>query len=255
MRRQKQYVIFLDIDGTLYTSANGIPQENIEVIRQVREQGHLVLINTGRSYGYIPDVILESVPLDGFVSALGSDVRFRGEKLYTAALSQEQLRKVVQFYMEEGKRCTLEGEDDVFVINPRKQDGKIPITSLDDFDKLYPESRINIFTSLGRVTDRERELFGDDFYFVEHPGYYEGALKGNSKSRGMEIVLNHLGMTARDCIAMGDSMNDYDMLKYAGFGIAMEDSPEKLKEISDAVTKTADEGGVAAALREFVLDK
>jgi hydroxymethylpyrimidine pyrophosphatase-like HAD family hydrolase len=62
-------------------------------------------------------------------------------------------------------------------------------------------------------------------------------------------------MTAQDCIAMGDSMNDYDMLKYAGISIAMEDSPEKLIAISDAVAKTADEGGVADALREFVLDK
>ena len=203
----------------------------------------------------IPDVILESVPVDGFVCALGSDVRFRGKQLYSAALSQEQLRKVVQFYLEEKKYCILEGEDDVFVINPRKQSSKIPITSPDDFEKLYPGSLINIFTIPGRITDRERELFGDDFFFVEHPDFFEGALKGNSKSRGMEVILNHLGMTAQDCIAMGDSMNDYDMLKYAGISIAMEDSPEKLIAISDAVAKTADEGGVADALREFVLDK
>jgi Cof subfamily protein (haloacid dehalogenase superfamily) len=251
--RQKQLVIFLDIDGTLYTTTNGTPKENIEAIRQVREQGHMVLLNTGRSYGNIPDEIMEGIPLDGFVSALGSDVRFQGEKLFTQALSQEQLRRIIEFHLEDGRYCVLEGEDDVFAINPRKKDRKKLVTSPDDFDELYSGSRISILAVHGEVSERERELFGDEFYFVEHPGYYECALKGCNKATGMEVVLDHLGKTAQDTIAMGDSMNDLDMLEYAGFSIAMENAVEEVKKACDAVTRTVNEGGVALALREHVL--
>ena len=60
--RSKRYAIFIDIDGTLYTSANGTPKVNIEAIKRVREKGHLVFINTGRSYGYIPEEIIRMCP-------------------------------------------------------------------------------------------------------------------------------------------------------------------------------------------------
>jgi hydroxymethylpyrimidine pyrophosphatase-like HAD family hydrolase len=60
-------------------------------------------------------------------------------------------------------------------------------------------------------------------------------------------------MTMEDSIAIGDSLNDLDMLELAGFSIAMEDSPDEVIKVSDAVTKTADKGGVAAALYKYVL--
>lgn len=252
--RSKRYAIFIDIDGTLYTSANGTPKVNIEAIKRVREKGHLVFINTGRSYGYIPEEIIKNVPVDGYVTALGCDVRFRGKQLYSAIMSKKQLRRVAEYYLTENKFCAFEGEDQVYLINPlRNRKNRPVITSPDDFDRLYPDSRINVFTSYGKVNDRLMELFGNEFYFVEHPEYFEAALKGHSKSSGMEIILEHLGMTMEDSIAIGDSLNDLDMLELAGFSIAMEDSPDEVIKVSDAVTKTADKGGVAAALYKYVL--
>ena len=97
-----------------------------------------------------------------------------------------------------------------------------------------------------------KELLGMNSILWKHPEYYEAALKGN-KSSGMERILKHLGMTMEDSIAIGDSLNDLDMLELAGFSIAMEDSPDEVIKVSDAVTKTADKGGVAAALYKYVL--
>jgi Cof subfamily protein (haloacid dehalogenase superfamily) len=253
MLKQKRYAIFIDIDGTLYTSANGTPKENIEAIRKARQEGHMVFINTGRSYGNIPEEILEAITLDGYISALGCDIRFQGKQLYSVALSKKQLRSVAEYYLKEDKFCLLEGEEDVFVINPLKnRKNRIEITSSDDFEKLYPESRVNIFACRGSMSDEEKELFKDEFNFVEHPAYYEFVLKGNNKARGMDIILNHIGLSLKDSIAIGDSMNDFDMLEHAGFSIAMEDSPEEVIEICDAVTKSADDAGVAAALRKYI---
>lgn len=253
MSREKPYVIFLDIDGTLYTTAVGVPRENIDVIHQVRQEGHMVLVNTGRSYANIPAGLMESVPLDGFVSALGSDVRFRGEQLFSCSFSQDQLLMITEYFLSENKFCILEGEETVFVINPAKDDDKLPITSPDDFEKLYPNTKVNILAARGEVTSRQKKLFGDDFFFYQHGHYYECALKGNSKSRGMEMVMNHLCLNRENSIAIGDSLNDVDMLKYAGFGIAMEDGHEKALKVSDAITSTVEQAGVAAALRKYIL--
>jgi Cof subfamily protein (haloacid dehalogenase superfamily) len=248
----KQFAIFIDIDGTLY-SDSGIPQENIDVIREVREANHYVFVNTGRSYAHIPDVVFDTVPLDGAVSALGAYARFRDSVLHNSHLSHDQLRMVSEHFLSEGRTCFMEGDEKVFVIHPRHDSSMIPINSSDDFDRLYPDSNVHIFLTRGKMTDRERELFQDEFLCIEHETYYECALKGNSKSRGMEIIVDHLGLPIENCIAIGDSLNDMDMMKHAGFSIAMDNALDEVKKASDFVTKSVDEAGVAFALRKYVL--
>ena len=54
-------------------------------------------------------------------------------------------------------------------------------------------------------------------------------------------------------IAMGDSKNDIDMMKFAGISIAMGNSPDRIKELCDDVTAPALEAGVAVALEKYVI--
>ena len=49
----EKYAVFLDIDGTLYSS--GIPEENRIAIKKARENGHMIFINSGRAMGNIGD--------------------------------------------------------------------------------------------------------------------------------------------------------------------------------------------------------
>lgn len=49
-------------------------------------------------------------------------------------------------------------------------------------------------------------------------------------------------------MAIGDSYNDMEMLRYAGVGVAMANSPEFVKSAADIVVPSNDEDGVAAAL-------
>ena len=70
MGRRK--ILFFDIDGTLWTMDGHIPESTREAIRRVRENGHLVFINSGRTRGYIRDPKLFSLGLDGIVSGCGT---------------------------------------------------------------------------------------------------------------------------------------------------------------------------------------
>ena len=71
----------------------------------------------------------------------------------------------------------------------------------------------------------------------------------------MDIVLNHLGIKKENTIAMGDSVNDIDMLKNAGTAVAVGNASDKIKEIADFVSTPSREGGVAYALQELLLKK
>ena len=73
--------------------------------------------------------------------------------------------------------------------------------------------------------------------------------KNISKVVGMEKVLSHYQLTMNDVIAFGDSMNDYEILKAAGYAVAMGNAADGLKEIADYITDDVDKDGISNALR------
>ena len=60
-----------------------------------------------------------------------------------------------------------------------------------------------------------------------------------------------LNIPVESIMACGDGNNDFEMVKMAGVGVAMENGEESLKKVADFVTKTNDEEGVAYAIEYF----
>ena len=60
----------------------------------------------------------------------------------------------------------------------------------------------------------------------------------------MEAVCRHLGVSVKDTIAFGDSMNDLEMLEAAAFGVCMENGSQALKETADWVCPGVSEDGL-----------
>ena len=64
-------LLFFDIDGTLLAGGipGYIPDSTIEALKQAQANGHYIFINSGRTYGFMPEAIKE-FPFDGFVAAV-----------------------------------------------------------------------------------------------------------------------------------------------------------------------------------------
>ncbi len=56
-----------------------------------------------------------------------------------------------------------------------------------------------------------------------------------------------------DAMALGDSMNDYEMVKAAGMGVAMGNAHDKLKAVADYVTFDVDDAGLFHAMKYYKL--
>ena len=64
---------------------------------------------------------------------------------------------------------------------------------------------------------------------------------------------NKIDINKENVVAIGDGDNDIDMIKYAGCGIAMSNSPEIVKENADIVTKRSNnEDGVHYVINELL---
>ncbi|CAN1786925.1 Endoribonuclease YBEY, chloroplastic [Linum perenne] len=74
---------------------------------------------------------------------------------------------------------------------------------------------------------------------------------GTSKGSGVQILLDHLGATAEEIMALGDGENDIEMLKLASLGIALRNGSEKTKAVADIIGISNDEDGVADAIYRY----
>jgi hypothetical protein len=61
------------------------------------------------------------------------------------------------------------------------------------------------------------------------------------------------GIGRSEMVAVGDGYNDISMLKYAGLGIAMENSPDDVKAVCSEVTLSNNNDGVAAVIERYIL--
>ena len=73
-----------------------------------------------------------------------------------------------------------------------------------------------------------------------------------SKATALEAVRAQLGVQSRDTIAVGDGLNDLEMLTWAHRGVAMGHAPAKVRAAANAVTGTLEEDGAATVLRSLL---
>ncbi|GMO49924.1 MAG: HAD family hydrolase [Termitinemataceae bacterium] len=259
--------VFLDIDGTLIRAPKGPFPDDVDAIKEAREDGHKFFINTGRSFANVPQHIRSLDYFDGIICGAGSHVIIGGKTIYHKWIESEVLFEVCDFYAKRKNWCFLEGETNLFTIN--KMDfslmlvDPILVKSKDDFKTKYKDELITKLSIAGSrdgqgskrgvLSDEELEFLSRDFNVNVFDEYSEALIKGESKSKGIKIASDHFGLEQKDTVAMGDSMNDFDMVKYAGIGVAMGNACQQLKEIADFVTLNCGEGGVAHAIKKFVL--
>ena len=256
--------IFLDIDGTLIKSSLTPFDDDMEEMREAARRGHFLCLNTGRAVGNIPRPLIDLQPIQGISAGGGAHIliansakegKDRFETIYRQWIFEEALAKIFAYHEKHTKYCVLEGERDCYIINstfqPEMVKSRIPVKSLDDFRSKSRGDLITKVTFDGLAPEDECLLL-EPYMKIGHFAHYsEGIINGENKAKGMELVVKHLGLRREDSIAIGDGLNDMDMFRYAGLGIAMGNACAELKAVAGAVTGECGKGGVAEALRKF----
>lgn len=103
--------------------------------------------------------------------------------------------------------------------------------------------------------DQDLEVFRNVLTHCEpmrwYPLFADIIARGNSKSKGIDHVLEYYGIDLKDTMAFGDGGNDIPMLGHAGIGVAMGNASDEVKAAADYVTTSVDEDGIMNALKHF----
>lgn len=255
---KEKCAVFIDIDGTLISGSHIITERNLKAISNARKKGHLVFINTGRSFGNIPDDIYEQFQPDGIVCASGAMVFMNGETIYKTRMSESLVRRVMEYIFENRQLWAIfEGLHGVYSVpnEIRKCRGKqILVESPLDSKKICEQDEIQVIAIGAEAPEDFKEMFRDEITVLQFETYADCIVKGYNKAIGMEKVLELTGIKRENTIAIGDSDNDYDMIKYAGIGVAMGNSQRHILKAADYITTTAEDSGVAVVIEELLLD-
>jgi len=109
-----------------------------------------------------------------------------------------------------------------------------------------PESSAEDFVALAE----ELGLHGTD-YVVGWTAWLDLSPVGVSKASGLAYVVDELGLTGDDVLAIGDGRNDIEMLQWAGRGVAMGQAIQEVIDAADDATASVYEDGAAVELERY----
>jgi Cof subfamily protein (haloacid dehalogenase superfamily) len=107
------------------------------------------------------------------------------------------------------------------------------------------------------LEDLFRSYIGDDVtLFTSKPYFLEILPPRVDKGSALAKVAEIIGVKREEVMAVGDSMNDDAMIRWAGYGVVMANGDDRLKEAACLVTgKTNDEDGIADLIERYLLGK
>jgi hydroxymethylpyrimidine pyrophosphatase-like HAD family hydrolase len=252
------HAIFLDIDGTLVPAGNHgvVPDRNVRALLAAQAQGHFVFLNTGRCRAHVRPSVSQCIPFDGILSGIGAHVTVRDRVIRNEVLPGDKVREVYRFLVERGTPVLFGNADHAWVINRRDLWPTPLAVSVDPSDPpkdfcLDGIQKIDLpdpaLPPAGTL-----ELLGEFADYYHHGDSVEAFPRGCTKANALELAAAHLGIPTSRCIAMGDSLNDLDMLNAAGHRVAMGNATDALKRAATLVTATSSECGVAEALKALL---
>jgi Cof subfamily protein (haloacid dehalogenase superfamily) len=100
---------------------------------------------------------------------------------------------------------------------------------------------------------RMKSRFNGRLYISKSlPYFLEFAAPDVTKAAGLEFVAEHLGFAREGTVAFGDGENDIEMVDWAGYGVAVANAHERVRELADLVCPSVDEEGVAQVLEAYL---
>ncbi len=247
-------IVFFDIDGTLLDHDKKVPASTREALKELTEKGVTVAIATGRAPFMFAD-LREELAVDSFISFNGQYVKHKEDIVQTNPLSREEIVSLEKVAKENGHPMVFL-DHEAMMSNHDKHPHIMK--SMDDLKMHYPGFNPtyyhdrDIYQALLFCQSEEeanyRETYGNFDFIRWHDFSMDVIPPGGSKARGIEAMISHLGFKRENTFAFGDALNDIEMLKYAGTGIAMGNGYQEAKEAADFVTDPVDEDGIRNGL-------
>lgn len=268
----KYKLLVLDVDGTLLNDEREISKRTLAALLKVQQMGVRIVLASGRpTYGLMPLAkTLELGNYGGFILSYNGCQIIKaqnGEILFERRINPEMLPYLEKKARKNGFAIFTYHDDTLITDSPDNEYIKneallnnLKIIREDEFSTAIDFAPCKCML----VSDKEKALIGLEQHwekrlagtldaFRSEPYFLEVVPCGVNKANTLGALLEHLGVTREEVIAVGDGVCDVTMLQLAGMGVAMGHSQDSVKVCADYVTASNEEDGVALAVEKLIL--
>ena len=268
------YMIISDLDGTIIPHGGVVSEANKRAIESFRAGGGHFGIVTGR----IPEAAAGYL---GGVAITAPSIFFNGSMLYdwphehvlvtkplTVQGAPDLWPRFAALCLERFPKACIEvytQEDCHIISNPRYDDPRLPHehyrychSDLADLADVRKTPWLKFFVCADpadlRELEREAEVFGTaacSHHFYSEANYHEFVAKGVSKGSMLEAIRKMPVFSQTKIIALGDYLNDRELLEAADIGIASGNAHDELKALADFTGCRAEDDLIVWLLEHF----
>jgi len=277
-------LIASDLDGTIIDTNNQIFANNFDAITTIHNKNIPFAICTGKTYSITKDICKKFNAQYGIFGNGSQIINLQtGEEILRNILKKDDVIHCINIARENDLHVHLYTENEViteklmymdlrnFEINKQNNLGlkfklvsdirEYALTTKDDIFKtiISSEKSLNLaktqlescsnfnVTLINKTGQYKDNVINKDYIYLDI------SPKNINKSFAISYLSNYLNLKNEDILSIGDNLNDLDMVKNSGIGVAVGDAYEELKSVATYTTeKTASNGAFAEAIFKFI---
>lgn len=271
MRKINYPLIVSDFDGTLVNADGTISEKNKKAIAEYVESGGAFVISTGRLPGGILPRVKElgltgkvcccngAVIIDTESKEVLMESRLSLEGTLAACKKMEELGLHIHAYDLWDFYVNM--DDDILKLYEKMVKTTATLVLDKPLSEFLEEKERAVFKLVAMVDpEKNAEILSvlskenfDGCVVTKSASYLVEVInKNHSKGTAIEVLANYYKTPLDKVIAIGDQLNDMEMIEKAGLGIAVKNAETPLKEKADYVSEyTNEESAIADIIEKF----
>lgn len=268
-------LIAIDLDGTFLTSEKKVLPENRQAIHECLKKGIEVVVCTGRTLPgvrrFLPQIFPENFKSHLILQNGAAIHRLEDESLLWGKFqTSDQIKILCDYFFSnrpDNSQLVAFNQEDLFLIEDRhpsrivevdSQTLATPITPIGREDLILKEDIFKMMVlgpkdSLDEWIDTIPSVIRTTFDVVRsQPVITEYLSPRTNKATALEFLCHDLGIEQENVMAIGDEENDREMLTWAKYSVAMGNASDEIKALTDFVTATNDQAGVAKIINKLI---
>ena len=276
-------LIASDLDGTIIDKNNQINSDNFKAIKKIQENGLDFVVCTGKTYPFAKSVCNRFNASFGIFGNGNQIIDLKtGKEIYRSLLNNNEVITCIDIAKQNNLHVHLYAGNEIITENLMYMDLRnyklcennpdINFVIVDDIKSYVLRNNIPVFqliissdASLDETKKKINKALDVSINYIKKTGIYKDYIidkeyeyldispKKTNKNTALTILANHLDINKSDMMAIGDNLNDYEMIKNTGIGIAVANSYDEVKQVAKYVTKNnVEEGAFAEAINKFI---
>lgn len=275
-----------DLDGTIIDKHNNISKKNFKAIEKIRQKNIEFAICTGKSYS-VSKKICEQFNASYGVFGNGTQIidLKNGKEIKRNILSKQDLLFCVTFAKRNNFHVHLYTENEIisekleymdlrnFKLKSQNSTDSLKFKIVKDIVSYIENNNLDIFSAVISTEVSELKTFENLLAinknvfstFINKRGRYKDNIINKdyeyliispaniNKNEALNFLSSYLNISKSDMMAIGDNVNDLEMVKESGIGVAVKEAYDELKQVAKYVTKTSvTDGAFAEAVERFI---